>query len=88
MLAGKVEDMLNTVVRQIAFYQFEVKLHDERRKGELSPERLGEIWREVQTRSLGPAFEFSLTTIPTGRMCRISCTRRFMSMPMLSAIVW
>lgn len=59
MLAGKVEDMLNTVVRQIAFYQFEVKLHDERRKGELSPERLGEIWREVQTRSLGPAFEFS-----------------------------
>lgn len=59
MLAGKVEDMLNTVVRQIAFYQFEVKLHDERRNGELSPERLGEIWREVQTRSLGPAFEFS-----------------------------
>ncbi|NVN01086.1 MULTISPECIES: M3 family oligoendopeptidase [Asaia] len=59
MLAGKVEDMLNTVVRQIAFYQFEVRLHDERRKGELSPERLGEIWREVQTRSLGPAFEFT-----------------------------
>jgi len=59
MLAGKVEDMLNTVVRQIAFYQFEVKLHDERRKGELSPERLGEIWREVQTRSLGPAFDFT-----------------------------
>lgn len=59
MLAGKVEDMLNTVVRQIAFYQFEVKLHDERRKGELSPERLGEIWREVQTRSLGSAFDFT-----------------------------
>lgn len=59
MLAGKIEDMLNTVVRQIAFYQFEVKVHDERRKGELSPERLGEIWREVQTRSLGPAFDFT-----------------------------
>ncbi|GAB6853753.1 M3 family oligoendopeptidase [Asaia astilbis] len=59
MLAGKVEDMLNTVVRQIAFYQFETKVHDERRNGELSPERLGEIWREVQLRSLGPAFEFS-----------------------------
>ncbi|RUT26703.1 oligoendopeptidase F [Asaia sp. W19] len=59
MLAGKVEDMLNTVVRQIAFYQFEVRVHDERKQGELSPERLGEIWREVQTRSLGPAFEFT-----------------------------
>ncbi|GLQ64695.1 oligoendopeptidase F [Gluconobacter kondonii] len=59
MLAAKVEDMLNTVVRQIAFYQFEVKVHDERAKGELSPERLGEIWREVQVRSLGPVFHFT-----------------------------
>ncbi|GBQ15726.1 M3 family oligoendopeptidase [Swaminathania salitolerans] len=59
MLAGKVEDMLNTVVRQVAFYQFETKVHDERRHGELSPERLGEIWRDVQTRSLGPAFSFT-----------------------------
>ncbi|GBR39369.1 oligoendopeptidase F [Neoasaia chiangmaiensis NBRC 101099] len=59
MLAAKVEDMLNTVVRQIAFYQFETRLHDERRKGEISVERIGEIWREVQTRSLGPAFEFT-----------------------------
>ncbi len=59
MLAGKVEDMLNTVVRQVAFYQFEARLHDERRGGELLPERIGEIWREVQTASLGPAFEFT-----------------------------
>lgn len=59
MLAGKVEDMLNTVVRQVAFYQFEVRVHDERRTGELSQERLGEIWREVQTRSLGPVFDFT-----------------------------
>lgn len=59
MIAGKVEDMLNTVVRQIAFYQFETRLHDERRKGELLPERIGAIWREVQTNSLGPAFEFT-----------------------------
>jgi oligoendopeptidase F len=59
MLANKVEDMLNTVVRQVAFYQFETRLHDERRKGELLPERIGEIWMEIQTESLGPAFNFS-----------------------------
>ncbi len=59
MLAGKVEDMLNTVVRQIAFYRFETLLHDERRCGELLPERIGELWRQVQTESLGPAFEFT-----------------------------
>ena len=59
MLASKVEDMLNTVVRQIAFYQFETLLHEERRGGELVPERIGELWLKVQTESLGPAFEFS-----------------------------
>ncbi|MDF7674443.1 M3 family oligoendopeptidase [Acetobacteraceae bacterium ESL0709] len=59
LMASKVEDMLNTVVRQVAFYQFEVRLHDERRKGELPAERIGEIWHEVQTRSLGPAFHFT-----------------------------
>ena len=59
MLASKVEDMLNTVVRQVAFYQFETLLHDERRKGELLPERIGELWMQVQTESLGPAFEFT-----------------------------
>jgi oligoendopeptidase F len=59
MLASKVEDMLNTVVRQIAFYRFESLLHDERRSGELVPDRIGEIWMQVQTESLGPAFEFT-----------------------------
>jgi oligoendopeptidase F len=58
MLAQKVEDMLNTVVRQIAFYRFELKLHEERRRGELLAERIGEIWLEVQRESLGPAFNF------------------------------
>ncbi|CAA7622281.1 Peptidase M3B, oligoendopeptidase F [Magnetospirillum sp. LM-5] len=58
MLAGKVEDMLNTVVRQVAFYQFESMVHEERRSGELSPERIGEIWMKVQTDSLGPALCF------------------------------
>jgi oligoendopeptidase F len=59
MLAQKVEDMLNTVVRQIAFYQFELKVHEERRTGELLPERIGEIWLEVQRESLGPVFNFA-----------------------------
>src|SRR5690606_29535845 len=58
MLAGKVEDMLNTVVRQIAFVEFERRVHDERREGELTPDRLGEIWFDVQRESLGPALEF------------------------------
>ncbi len=59
MLASKVEDMLNTVVRQIAFYRFETLLHDERRSGELVAERIGELWLQVQAESLGPAFEFT-----------------------------
>ena len=55
MLAGKVEDMLNTVVRQIAFVSFEQKVHEERRGAELTPDQLGEIWLAVQRESLGPA---------------------------------
>ncbi|MEH6474170.1 MAG: M3 family oligoendopeptidase [Sneathiella sp.] len=55
MLAGKVEDMLNTVVRQIAFYEFEVRLHKARRTEELSPDQIGKIWMDVQKESLGPA---------------------------------
>lgn len=58
MLAGKVEDMINTVVRQIAFYDFECKLHEARRGGELTPEDINAIWMSVQGESLGPAFEF------------------------------
>ena len=58
LLAGKVEDMINTVVRQIAFYDFECKLHDARRGGELTPEDIGALWMSVQGESLGPAFDF------------------------------
>ena len=58
LLAGKVEDMINTVVRQIAFYDFETKLHAARREGELTPEDIGKLWMSVQGESLGPAFEF------------------------------
>jgi oligoendopeptidase F len=59
LLASKVEDMLNTVVRQIAFYTFERTLHEERAKGELVPDRIGEIWLDIQRQSLGPAFRFA-----------------------------
>ena len=55
LLAGKVEDMLNTVVRQIAFYEFERRIHDERGQAELSADRLGETWLAVQRESLGPS---------------------------------
>ncbi len=58
LLAGKVEDMINTVVRQIAFYDFECKLHAARRKGELTPDDINALWMSVQGESLGPAFEF------------------------------
>jgi oligoendopeptidase F len=57
LLAGKVEDMINTVVRQIAFYTFERAVHIERKNGELTAERIGEIWLGVQSESLGPAIE-------------------------------
>jgi len=57
LLAQKVEDMINTVVRQVAFYCFERSVHEERRAGELTSERLGQIWLKVQSESLGPAIE-------------------------------
>ncbi|KIC30272.1 M3 family oligoendopeptidase [Leisingera sp. ANG-M6] len=58
LLAGKVEDMINTVVRQIAFYDFECKLHEARRGGELTPDDINAIWMSVQAESLGEAFEY------------------------------
>lgn len=58
LLASKVEDMINTVVRQIAFYDFECRLHAARREGELTPEDINAIWMSIQSESLGSAFEF------------------------------
>jgi len=58
LLAGKVEDALNTVVRQIAFVDFERRVHDARQKAELTPDELGDIWMAVQNESLGPVFNF------------------------------
>jgi oligoendopeptidase F len=58
LLAGKVEDMINTVVRQIAFYSFERKVHEARRQGELTSEELCDLWLSVQHESLGDAVRF------------------------------
>jgi oligoendopeptidase F len=58
LLASKTEDMINTVVRQIAFYDFECKLHEARRQGELTPDDINALWMSVQSESLGPTFEF------------------------------
>ena len=58
LLASKIEDMINTVVRQIAFYEFERRVHDERREGEITAERIGEIWMDCSTESLGDTFRF------------------------------
>lgn len=58
LLAGKVENMLNTVVRQVAFFEFERQMHEARRQGELSAEQIGDIWLAVQRESLGPVFRF------------------------------
>ena len=58
LLASKVEDMINTVVRQIAFYTFERKVHEARKEGELTPDQINAIWMEVQHESLGEAIKF------------------------------
>jgi oligoendopeptidase F len=59
MLAQKVEDMINTVVRQIAFYQFERKIHEARRKSELTSDEINAFWLSVQGESLGPSIKIS-----------------------------
>ncbi len=59
LLAGKVEDMINTVVRQIAFYDFECKLHAARGQGELTPDDINALWMSVQAQSLGDVFDFA-----------------------------
>ena len=58
LLANKVEDMLNTVIRQIAFFEFEKKIHTKRKQSELTVEQICNIWMEIQKQSLGPSIEF------------------------------
>ncbi len=88
LLAGKVEDMLNTVVRQIAFYTFERKLHLERREGELTTDQICALWMSVQAESLGPRFASGRATKRSGPISRISSIRPSTSTPMPSAIAW
>ncbi len=59
LIAGKVEDMLNTVVRQVSFCQFEGKVHTARMQGELAAEAIGEFWMQTQAESLGPAIDLT-----------------------------
>ena len=59
LLANKVEDTINTVIRQIAFHEFESRLHERRIEGELTSDDINGIWMEVQVKSLGPAFRFT-----------------------------
>lgn len=58
LLSQKIDDMLNTVVRQVAFYMFEKEVHAQRVKGEVSLSDFGDIWISTQRQALGPAFEF------------------------------
>jgi len=88
LLAGKVEDMINTVVRQIAFYSFERAIHTERKNGELTAQRIGEIWLSVQGESLGPAIDIRRAMRTSGCTFLTSSIRRSMSTPTRSATVW
>ncbi len=59
LLAGKVEDMLNTVARQVGFHQFEVKFHEARIKSELTPDEISDIWMETQSHAVGPSINLN-----------------------------
>jgi oligoendopeptidase F len=90
LLAGKVEDMINTVVRQIAFYDFERKLHEARREGELTSDAdRRDLDERCRPKASGPSFEFMPTaTRPSGPTSRTSSTRRSTSTPTRSATGW
>jgi oligoendopeptidase F len=64
LLAGKIEDMLNTVVRQIGFHNFETRFHDSRKEGELTPDQIADIWMETQSEALGPSIHIDETYRP------------------------
>ena len=82
ILAGKVEDMLNTVVRQIAFYDFEFRLHNERIKGELPADKICDLWLDVQTESLGPeALGLYIQPKITNLVCRQFSLNSFIMEP-------
>ena len=59
LLASKIEDMINTVVRQISFFEFEKLVHNERKKIELSSDQISDFWMTTQSESLGPHIKLS-----------------------------
>ena len=87
LLASKVEDMINTVVRQIAFYSFERDVHTARAEGELTTERLCAIWMGVQSDSLGPSIRLEPGYETFWAYIPHFIIRRFTFTPMRSAIV-
>ena len=88
MLAGKVEDMINTVVRQIAFYTFECKVHTERKSGELTAERWARSGSRCRPRALGRRSNSSPVTRRSGPTSVTSCIRRSTFMRTRSVIAW
>ena len=76
LLANKVEDMLNTVVRQIAFFEFEKRIHEKRKKSELSVKEICSIWLETQKESLGPSINFEDEYKYYWKIGRASCRER------------
>jgi oligoendopeptidase F len=60
LLAENIEGSIATVFRQTAMNRFEDLVHSARRsEGELSVERLGELWHESQAEMLGDAVEMT-----------------------------
>ena len=88
MLAAKAEDMINTVVRQIAFYTFERAVQPSARTANSPPNASARLWMDVQRESLGPAIELKPGYESSGFTSRTSSIPRFMSMPMRSATAW
>ena len=86
LLAGKVEDMINTVVRQIAFYDFECKLHAARRSGELTPDDINALWMSIQGECWATRSSSRPATRPSGPTSRTLSTRRSTSTPTPSAM--
>ena len=58
LLAGKIEDIINTVIRQISFYDFECRVHDQRKNGEITADSISRIWMDISKESLGDCFDY------------------------------
>ena len=88
LLAGKVEDMLNTVVRQIAFHNFETAFHAARGEGELTAGEISDVWMDTQRAAWDLPFALAMITDLSGAISRILSIRPSMSMPMPLVTVW